>query len=530
MNLSILDQKTKNKIDALQIVDATSGKTISSSDAGPVINSLRRENLTLDTDLYELTMSAGYRLLGRGNYQACFDLYYRQNPDDGGFCVFSGLESVISYINNLAIYPDDIEYLASTGIFSEEALEALASGVSFSGDVWAVPEGTLVFPNEPLIRVVGPIAEAQILETTLLALVGHQTLIATKAARLCTAAKGDPVVDFGTRRAHGTQAALYGARAAYIGGCDGTSNVKSGKLFGIPVRGTHAHSWVESFENEIEAFRGFGRVFPDNCVLLVDTYDTIQGIRNAIQVGRELDLKGKRLSGVRIDSGDLAYYSKVARQMLNDAGFGETKILASSDLDEWLIESLKQQGAQIDIWCVGTRLMTSYQTPALGVVYKLMAVDRGDGKLTPRIKISHNPNKVTNPGIKKIFRFFNGGNRMIGDLLTQIDEPIPHSRPIMAHHPMYDYMKKVYKPPFKTMELMVPIFRNGRQVYKCPPLLEIRTRALQQLEALEQEFKRFSNPHIYKVSLSEKLYRVKKNLLSFHREKLKAEKKRLKIP
>ncbi|MDA8408741.1 MAG: nicotinate phosphoribosyltransferase [Deltaproteobacteria bacterium] len=525
MKLSIRDKKTKMKLDALEIVDEDSGTVIANPGTDIVLSCLRRENLTLDTDLYELTMSAGYRILGRGERTACFDLYYRQNPDDGGFCVFAGLESAISYINNLAIYPDDIEYLSGTGIFSTEALKAIGVGVNFTGDVWAVPEGTIVFPNEPLIRIVGPISEAQILETTLLALVGHQTLIATKAARLCIAAKNAPVVDFGTRRAHGIQAALYGARAAYIGGCDGTSNVKAGKLFGIPVRGTHAHSWVESFEHEVDSFRGFSDVFPDNCVLLVDTYDTVEGIKNAIQVGIELRQRGKNLNGIRIDSGDLAYYSKIARQMLNEAGFNQTRILASSDLDEWLIESLKQQGAEIDIWCVGTRLMTSYQTPALGVVYKLMAVDHGDGKIVPRIKISHNPNKVTNPGVKKIVRFYNGGNRMIGDLLTQVDEPVPHSRPVMAHHPMYDYMKKVYRPPFRAKELMVPIFLKGKQVYKCPPLIDVRNRAIEQLDSLEPEFKRFSNPHIYKVSLSEKLYRVKKNLLSFHRGKLKSEKR-----
>ena len=305
------------------------------------MEALRLSNLTLDTDLYELTMVAGYRLLGRGKRKACFDLYYRQNPDDGAFCVFAGLDSVIDYINNLGIFPDDLEYLKSLGIFSQAALDALASGINFSGDVWAVPEGTVVFPNEPLIRVVAPIAEAQILETTLLALVGHQTLIATKAARICIAARGAAVVDFGTRRAHGVKAALYGARAAYIGGCMATSNVRAGKLFGIPLRGTHAHSWVESFDTELAAFQSFAGAFPDNCVLLVDTYDTLEGIRQAIEVAREMSASGKNLAGIRIDSGDLAYHSKAARHMLNEAGFPNAKILASSDLDEWVIESLR---------------------------------------------------------------------------------------------------------------------------------------------------------------------------------------------
>jgi nicotinate phosphoribosyltransferase len=314
------------------------------------------------------------------------------------------------------------------------------------------------------------------------------------------------------------EAALYGARAAYIGGCAGTSNTKAGKLFGIPVRGTHAHSWVESFDEEIDAFRGFAECFPDNCVLLVDTYDTIEGIRKAIEIAGEMKQAGRHLIGIRIDSGDLAYYSKAARSMLNEAGFPDVKVLASSDLDEWLIESLRDQGAQIDIWCVGTRLMTSYQTPALGVVYKLMAADRGDGVLAPKIKISQNPSKVTNPGVKKIIRFYNGSGRMIGDLLTQVEEPVPSGQPIMAHHPMYDYMKKTYRAPYTAQDLMVPIFLNGRQVYQPPALEESRQRAAQDISCLEPEYKRFSNPHIYKVSLSDKSHQIKKKLLEFHQE------------
>ncbi|HTY23223.1 MAG TPA: nicotinate phosphoribosyltransferase [Desulfomonilaceae bacterium] len=513
------DPSTGRRLKKVEVVDSESGQFLGTLDASRALNAFRCPNLTLDTDLYELTMVAGYRLLGRGKRKACFDLYYRQNPDNGAFCVFAGLESVINYVNNLGLFPDDLEYLKSLGIFSRSALDELASGISFSGDIWAVPEGTVVFPHEPLIRVVAPIAEAQVLETTLLALVGHQTLIATKAARLGIAARGASVVDFGTRRAHGVAAALYGARAAYIGGCDATSNVRAGKMFGIPVRGTHAHSWVESFDTEMESFRGFADTFPDNCVLLVDTYDTLEGIRQAIEVAREMSASGKSLSGIRIDSGDLAYYSKAARNMLDAAGFPNTKILASSDLDEWLIESLREQGALIDVWCVGTRLITSYQTPALGVVYKLMAVDRGDGKLTPKIKISENPSKVTNPGVKKIIRFFNGNDRMMGDLLAQVDEPLPSDQYVRAHHPMYDYMKKTYWPPYVAQELMVPIFRGGKQVYGPPALEETRKFAARQIQSLEPEYKRFSNPHLYKVSLSDKLYKIKQRLLKFHQEK-----------
>jgi nicotinate phosphoribosyltransferase len=353
----------------------------------------------------------------------------------------------------------------------------------------------------------------------MLALVGHQTLIATKAARMCLATKGAPVVDFGTRRAHGVEAALYGARAAYIGGCTGTSNVKAGKLFGIPIRGTHAHSWVESFDGEIDSFEAYAEVFPEGCVLLVDTYDTLEGVRNAVRVAEKMRQSGKELFGIRIDSGDLAYYSKAARQILDEARFPEVKILASSDLDEWIIESLRDQGAPIDVWCVGTRLMTSYQTPALGVVYKLVAAGESENGMAPKIKISQNPHKVTNPGVKKIVRFYNGNGKMSGDLLAHVDEPLPTGQPVKAHHPMYDYMKKTYKEPYTAEELMVPVFADGKPVYQTPPLHEIRQRAIAQIECLEPEYKRFFHAHIYKVSLSDKVQQIKRDLLSFHQEK-----------
>jgi nicotinate phosphoribosyltransferase len=516
MDTLFKDRDTGKVMEKVDVVDAHTKDVLGTLEGLRALDCLKFDNRTLDTDLYELTMVAGYLVSSKAKQRACFDLYYRENPDGGGFCVFAGLDSLIRYVNNLKLYPDDLDYLAGIGIFSKEALEKISGGIRFTGDIWAVPEGTVVFPNEPLIRVMGPIAEAQILETTLLAMVGHQTLIATKAARLKTATRGAPVVDFGTRRAHGVEAALYGARAAYIGGCDGTSNVRAGKLFGIPVQGTHAHSWVESFDQEIDSFRTFSQIFPDSCVLLVDTYDVVEGMHNAIRVADEMRRAGKTLKGIRIDSGDLAYYSKVARAMLDEAGFPEVKILASSDLDEWLIETLRDQGARIDIWCVGTKLMTSYQTPALGVVYKLMAADRGDGKLLPKIKISQNPEKVTNPGVKKILRFYNVKGRMMGDLLTDVDEPVPGSAPVVAHHPMYDYMRKTYKPPFYAREIMVPIFREGRQVYDPPSLRQSRQHAEEELESLEAETKRFINPHIYKVSLSDNLYHIKKRLLIWH--------------
>ena len=513
------DPKTGQEVDSVELIDSDTGTILGALTPEKIAAGARCGNYTLDTDLYELTMAAGYGVLGRQNQKACFDLYYRQNPDDGAFCVFAGLETVIEYVNNIGLLPDDIDYLRSIGIFSEEALQGLAQGIKFTGDIWAVPEGTVVFPNEPLIRVVAPITEAQILETTMLAVVGHQTLIATKGARMCIASGGAPVVDFGTRRAHGVQAAMLGARAAYVGGCEGTSNVRAGKAFGIPVRGTHAHSWVESFDTELEAFRGFADVFPNNCVLLVDTYDTIEGIRQAVEVAREMKQSGRNLNAIRIDSGDLAYYSKAARYLLDQAGFENVKILASSDLDEWIIQSLRQEGAPIDVWCVGTRLITSYQTPALGVVYKLMAADHGDGKLLPKMKISGNPMKVTNPGVKKIIRFYNGNGRMVGDLLADVDEPLPKSEVLRVHHPMYDYMKKTVRPPYDVKELLVPVFLNGKQVYTPPPLAEVSEHAARDIDRLEPEYKRFANPHIYKVSLSDKLHRMKKELIDYHHQR-----------
>jgi nicotinate phosphoribosyltransferase len=517
-SFSLRDGVSGSELAHVALWDSDVGRSLGEVTPAAALAAVKARNLTLDTDLYELTMTAGYRLLGKSRQWACFDLYYRTNPDDGAFCVFSGLESVIDYVNNIGLYPDDIDYLRTIGIFSDDALEALARTIRFTGDLWAVPEGTVVFPNEPLIRVTAPIPQAQILETTLLALVGHQTLISTKAARLCIAAGGAPVVDFGARRAHGTAAALYGARAAYIGGCSGTSNVRAGKTFGIPIKGTHAHSWVESFDTELEAFRAYAQVFPDNCTLLVDTYDVEEGVKKAVTVAHEMKARGQRLQAVRIDSGDLAYHSKKARAILNEAGLHDVKILASSDLDEWIISSLREQGAPIDVWCVGTRLITSYQTPALGVVYKLMAVAEEGGPWVPKIKISENPHKVTNPGVKKIVRFYNGRGRMSGDVLMNEDEPLPQGRPVIGRHPMYDYMKKTYRSPYETEELLQPIFAGGRQVYASPGLEAAKRRAAQDIERLEPEYLRFSNPHIYKVSLSETLHRVKKSLLSEIRE------------
>ena len=346
-------------------------------------------NMTLDTDLYELTMVAGYRCLAMSGRRACFELFFRTIPDQGGYCVFAGLAPLIDYINNLRFTAEDMEFLSSLGSFSSKALQALEEGIHFSGDIWSLPEGTLVFSIEPLVRVIAPLEEAQFIETALLAIVSYQTLVATKAARLCHAAHGRPVIEFGTRRAQGIEAALGGSRAAYIGGCAATSNVQAGKSYGIPLRGTQAHSWIQSFPSETEAFSKFCEIFADNSVLLVDTYHIRDGLHHAIEVGVRLLRDGKKPpTGIRLDSGDLAYWSKKARLMMDEAGLHQTQILASGDLDEWLIESLVHQKAPIDAFCVGTKLMTSYNTPALGGVYKLAALANNGGVFENRSRLS----------------------------------------------------------------------------------------------------------------------------------------------
>ena len=396
-------------------------------------------NMTLLTDLYQLTMVGGYYLLGKKDQRATFDFFFRKIPENGGFCVAAGLEQLVQYIQNIHLGPEEIDYLKSLELFPEEVIEYLRR-LRFTGDMYAVPEGTLVFPQEPVIRVTAPLPEAQLIETALLNLINFQTLVATKAARVVISAAGDPVVEFGVRRAQGPDGGLSAARAAFIGGAAATSNVMAGKVFGIPVRGTMAHSWVESFPSEVDSFRAFGKVYPQNCLLLVDTYDTLRsGVPNAIQVGKELREGGKgSLAGIRLDSGDLTFLSREARKMLDDAGFDRTRIMGSSDLDEGLIESIKKQGAEIDLWGVGTRLVTSYSCPALGGVYKLSAVFE-DGVMRPKLKVSDDPDKTTNPGVKKIIRFYDERNIMRGDLiifeeetsaLGEVDQSLsPHPAP-----------------------------------------------------------------------------------------------------
>jgi nicotinate phosphoribosyltransferase len=470
-------------------------------------------NLTLLTDLYELTMVGGYFIIGKKDQWANFDYFFRSVPDDGGFCIAAGLEQIIEYIEHIGFANDDIDYLRTLGIFPEDVLEYLRQ-LRFTGDLHAVPEGTLIFPHEPIIRVTAPLPEAQLIESALLNIMNFQTLIATKAARICIAAEGGPVVDFGLRRAHGPDAAIGAARASFIGGAMGTSNTLAGKLLGIPIRGTIAHSWIESFPSELEAFRAYAKVYPKGCLLLVDTYNTLRsGVPNAIKVGGELRDSGEgQLIGIRLDSGDLAYLSKNSRRMLDQNGFKETKIIASSDLDEWLIESLKKQDAEIDIWGVGTRLVTSYSCPALGGVYKLTAIAE-NGKMVPKIKRSDNPEKITNPGIKKLVRFYDESGIMRGDVLFLEDESPNLDKPTRAYHPMFPHIYKAYPPEFEREELFVPVFVNGKRVYETPPLKEIQENTKKSLGRLGSEFKRFQNPHVYHVSLSEKLFRVKQELL-----------------
>ncbi|MFB0508426.1 MAG: nicotinate phosphoribosyltransferase [Thermodesulfobacteriota bacterium] len=470
-------------------------------------------NLTTLTDLYELTMVGGYFVTGKKDQCANFDYFFRKVPDDGGFCIAAGLQQLIEHIENIRFTEDDIAYIETLRIFPAEVLDYFRR-LRFTGDLYAVPEGTIIFPNEPIIRVTAPLPEAQFIESALLNIMNFQTLIATKAARICIAAEGNPVIEFGLRRAHGPDAALGAARASFIGGAMGTSNLLAGKTLGIPVRGTIAHSWIESFPSELEAFRTYAKVYPQNCLLLVDTYNTLRsGVPNAIKVGRELRDNGKgQLIGIRLDSGDLAYLSRQSRRMLDENGFDQTKIIASSDLDEWLVESLKKQEAKIDIWGVGTRLVTSYSCPALGGVYKLTAITE-NGKMAPKIKRSDNPEKITNPGVKRLVRYHDETGMMRGDVLFLEDESPDPDEPTRAFHPVFPHIYKTYPSNFERQELFFPVFINGKRVYDTPPLGEIQENTKRNLDRLGSEFKRFQNPHVYHLSLSEKLFRVKQELL-----------------
>lgn len=470
-------------------------------------------NFSLLTDLYELTMMNGYYLRGRRGETAVFDVFFRQN-DLITYSVAAGLEQVVEYIVNLKFSDDDIAYLDSLNIFDKSFLEYLKS-FRFHGDVYAVPEGTFVFPGEPILTVKADVMEAQLVETAILNLVNHQTLIATKSAKICYAAKGDNVMEFGLRRAQGPDAGIYGARAAIIGGCNSTSNVLTGKMFSVPVSGTHAHSWVMNFPSELEAFRAYAQTYPDATLLLVDTYDTLKsGVPNAIKVFNELRAAGHEPIGIRLDSGDLAYLTKKARKMLDDAGFSNTIICASGDLDEYSITSLKNQGACISSWGVGTKLITSADMPALGGVYKLAAVIE-DGEIIPKIKLSDNSAKITNPGFKTIYRIYGKDGMAEADLIALRGETFDTSKPLTIVHPVERWKKLTFEPGEYTMkELPIKVIENGKLVGAMPPLKEIVAYAQKEKETFWDEYKRIDKPHIYKVDLSDELYTLKTNMIN----------------
>ena len=447
-------------------------------------------NFTLLTDFYELTMMQGY-FENNATETVVFDLFYRQNPDNGGYAVCAGLDQVIQYIKSLHFDYDDIDYLRGLGTFSEEFLDYLAS-FHFTGDLYAIPEGTVVFPMEPLVKVVAPIMEAQLIETAILNLINHQSLIATKASRVCYAAKGGGVMEFGLRRAQGPDAGTFGARAAVIGGCIGTSNVICAKDFKVPPLGTHAHSWIMSFGDELTAFRKYAQLYPQNTTLLVDTYDTLRsGVPNAIKVFRELRQKNQmpQKYGIRLDSGDLAYLSKRARQMLDEAGFTDAGICASSDLDEYLIDSLLAQGACIDSWGVGTNLITSKTTPAFGGVYKLAAIQNEQGEFEPKIKLSENPIKITNPGNKTIYRIYDRETGKIrADYIALVGEIFDESKDLTLFDPTASWKKTTLNGGSYSMEeILLPIFKNGQCVYESPDVMEIQAYCTSQLDTLWEE-------------------------------------------
>lgn len=465
-------------------------------------------NLTMMTDLYQLTMMDGYYSEGKANQTAVFDVFFRQKGTIN-YAVFAGLEQAVEYIKNLHFSSEDIEYLRSLGVFHDEFLECLRD-FKFTGDMYAVREGDIVYPQEPIVVIKAPLMQAQLVETALLNIISHQTLIATKSSRIVAAARGKSVTEFGLRRAQGPDAGIYGARASIIGGCIGTSNVLTGQMFDIPVKGTHSHSWVMSFDSELDAFRAFARVYPDTCLLLVDTYDTIQGVRNAITVFNELKAAGHKPIGIRLDSGDLAYLSKVARKMLDAAGFRDTVIMASGDIDEYLLESLNNQGAKIDLYGVGTKLITSEDTPSLGGVYKLSAIEE-NGRLSPRMKISDSMIKVTNPGFKTLYRIYDTETGMaVADLIALVGEKI--GKPLVLTHET-ERWKTTTLGDYELRPMLNKIFENGKQVYKCPPLAEIVAFANSEKEKFWDEYRRIDNPQIYKVNISDELYEIKQSIL-----------------
>lgn len=474
-----------------------------------------RTSLALLTDLYQLTMAYGYWKLGRADEQAVFHLEFREPPFGSGYAVACGLGLAVEFLESFRFDTESLEYLRSlTGTngspLLEEAFLDYLGRLRFSCDVDAIEEGTAVFAHEPLIRVRGPLLQCQLLETPLLNLINFQTLVATKAARVCQAAQGDPVIEFGLRRAQGIDGGLAAARAAYVGGCAATSNVLAGRLFGIPVRGTHAHSWVMSFPDELESFEKYAQVMPHNSILLVDTYDTLAGVRRAARVGQRMKQRGHRLAGIRLDSGDLAYLSIEARRILDEAGLTDAKILASGDLDEHVIESLKRQGAKIDMWGVGTKLATAYDQPALGGVYKLSAIKRQDGHWRHTIKLSEQAVKINTPGLLRLRRYFRD-DHFLADMIYDELIGVP-DQPVIVD-PADPTRRRPIPSGVRHQELLVPIFRAGRRVYNPPSLQQAQRRTHRQLEALHPTIKRFLNPHRYPAGLEKSLHDLKMQLI-----------------
>ena len=471
-------------------------------------------NLSMMTDFYEFTMANGFFNYGMRDKIAYFDLFYRKVPDGGGFAIAAGLEQAVEYLRDLHFSEDDIECLRSKKIFSEEFLKYLAD-FKFECDVWSVPEGTPVFPGEPIMIVRGPAPQAQLVETMLLATINHQSLIATKASRISRAAAGRAVMEFGARRAHSYAGALYGSRAAYIGGCPVTSNTLADRLFGIPAVGTMAHSWIQMFDSEYEAFRAYAEMYPDSCTLLLDTYDVLgSGLPNAIRVFDEVLVpRGYRPAGVRIDSGDVAYLTRCMRKRLDEAGYSDCKIVVSNSLDEYIIREMLIQGASVDTFGVGERLITSKSEPVFGGVYKLCAVEDDNGNIIPKIKISENVAKITTPHFKKLWRFYErSSGKAIADVLSLYDETIDDTKPFKLFHPDYTWKTKLVD-GFEAKSLMVEIFRKGELVYDLPSLESIRDHCEKSVNGLWDEVKRFENPHEYYVDLTPKLWEIKHEML-----------------
>ena len=471
-------------------------------------------NISILADFYEYTMAQGYFNENLENKITYFDIFYRNNPDSASYAIFSGLEHLVKILKSMELNEEDIEYFKSLNTFDDKFIDFLKN-FKFDCDIWSVPEGSVIFPNEPIMTVRGTSVQAQLIETIALLVINHESLIATKSNRIKRAAKGRAVMEFGARRAQGVDASVYGAKAAYIAGVDGTSNVLTGKLFNIPVLGTMAHSWVQMFDNELDAFKAFAKSFPNNCVLLVDTYNTLQsGVPNAIKTFDEvLKPMGIRPKGIRLDSGDLAYLSKQARIMLDEAGYEDVQIVVSNSLDEYTIRDLLHQGAMIDSFGIGERLITSKTNPVFGGVYKLVAVEE-DGKIIPKIKVSENVDKITTPGVKKLYRIYDKKTmKAEADLITLFDEKIDETKPISIFHPIYTWKTTTYE-DYILRPMLKQIFKSGELVYELPDIEEIREYCKSEVESLWDEFKRFDNPHIYKVDLSKNLWELKNNLLN----------------